>query len=44
MKVSIKGYITCKSSEQFIDCADNYAINIKSLKDLILFFIKRNIK
>lgn len=27
MKVSIKGFITCKSAEQFIDCADNYAVN-----------------
>lgn len=30
MKVSIKGYITCKSSEQYVDCADNYAVNISS--------------
>jgi len=28
MKVTIKGYITCKSAEQYIDCADNYAVNI----------------
>jgi hypothetical protein len=27
MKVSIKGFITCKSAEQYIDCADNYAVN-----------------
>jgi hypothetical protein len=27
MKVSIKGFITCKSAEYFIDCADNYALN-----------------
>jgi len=27
MKISIKGFITCKSAEQYIDCADNYAIN-----------------
>jgi hypothetical protein len=30
MKVSIKGFITCKSAEQFIDCADNYAVNKSS--------------
>lgn len=30
MKVSIKGFITCKSAEQYIDCADNYAINKSS--------------
>lgn len=30
MKVSIKGLITCKSAEQYIDCADNYAINKSS--------------
>lgn len=30
MKVSIKGFITCKSAEQFIDCADNYAVNKNS--------------
>jgi hypothetical protein len=30
MKVSIKGYITCKSAEQYIDCADNYAVNKSS--------------
>lgn len=27
MKVSIKGFITCKSAEQYIDCADNYDFN-----------------
>jgi hypothetical protein len=27
MKVSIKGFITSKSAEQYIDCADNYAVN-----------------
>lgn len=27
MKVSIKGFITCKNSEQYIDCADNYAVS-----------------
>ena len=27
MKVSINGFITCKSAEQYIDCADNYAVN-----------------
>ncbi|MCB0537714.1 MAG: hypothetical protein H6576_07030 [Lewinellaceae bacterium] len=27
MKVSIKGFITCKSAEDYIDCADNYAVN-----------------
>jgi hypothetical protein len=27
MKVTIKGFITCKSVEQYIDCADNYAVN-----------------
>ena len=26
MKISIKGFITCKSAEQYIDCADNYAV------------------
>lgn len=26
MKVSITGFITCKSAEQYIDCADNYAV------------------
>jgi hypothetical protein len=30
MKVSIKGFITCKSAEQYIDCADNYAVNKSS--------------
>lgn len=30
MKVSIKGFITCKSAEQYIDCADNYAVNKNS--------------
>lgn len=30
MKVSIKGFITCKSAEEFIDCADNYAVNESS--------------
>ena len=30
MIVSIKGFITCKRSEQYIDCADNYAINKSS--------------
>jgi hypothetical protein len=30
MKVSIKGFITCKSAEHYIDCADNYAINKSS--------------
>lgn len=30
MKVSIKGFITCKSAEQYIDCADNYAVNESS--------------
>jgi hypothetical protein len=30
MKVSIKGFITCKSEEQYIDCADNYAVNKSS--------------
>lgn len=30
MKVIIKGFITCKSAEQFIDCADNYAVNENS--------------
>lgn len=30
MKVSIKGFITCKSAEQYIDCADNYAIKKSS--------------
>lgn len=27
MKVSIKGFITCKIAEEYIDCADNYAVN-----------------
>jgi hypothetical protein len=27
MIISIKGFITCKSAEQYIDCADNYAVN-----------------
>jgi hypothetical protein len=27
MKISIKGYITSKESELFLDCADRYAIN-----------------
>ena len=30
MKVTIKGFITCKSAEQYIDCADNYAVNKNS--------------
>jgi hypothetical protein len=30
MKVNIKGFITSKSAEQYIDCADNYAVNINS--------------
>jgi len=30
MKVSIKGFITCKRAEQYIDCADNYAVNKSS--------------
>jgi hypothetical protein len=30
MKVSIKGFITCKSAEHYIDCADNYAVNKSS--------------
>jgi hypothetical protein len=30
MKVTIKGFITCKSAEQYIDCADNYAVNKSS--------------
>lgn len=30
MKISIKGFITCKSAEQYIDCADNYAVNKNS--------------
>jgi hypothetical protein len=30
MKVTIKGFITCKSAEQYIDCADNYAVNNNS--------------
>jgi len=30
MKVSIKGFITCKSAEQYIDCADNYAVDKSS--------------
>ncbi len=30
MKVSIKGFITCKSAEHFTDCADNYEINENS--------------
>lgn len=30
MKVSIKGFITCKSAEQYIDCADNYDVNENS--------------
>jgi hypothetical protein len=30
MIVSIKGFITCKSAEQYIDCADNYAVNISN--------------
>jgi hypothetical protein len=30
MKVSIKGFITCKNAEQYIDCADNYAVNKNS--------------
>lgn len=30
MKVIIKGFITCKSAEQYIDCADNYAVNKSS--------------
>jgi len=30
MKVNIKGFITSKSAEQYIDCADNYAIDKSS--------------
>ena len=30
MKVTIKGFITCKSAEQYVDCADNYAVNKSS--------------
>jgi len=30
MKVTIKGFITCKSAEQYIDCADNYSVNKSS--------------
>lgn len=30
MKVNIKGFITSKSAEQYIDCADNYAVNKNS--------------
>ena len=30
MKVLIKGFITCKSAEQYVDCADNYAVNKSS--------------
>jgi hypothetical protein len=30
MNVSIKGFITCKSAEYYIDCADNYAVNNSS--------------
>jgi hypothetical protein len=32
MKVSIKGFITCKNAEHYIDCADNYAVNKGSHK------------
>ena len=32
MKFSIKGFITCKNAEHYIDCADNYAVNKSSHK------------
>ena len=30
MKITIKGYITCKDAENYSDCADNYAYNTKT--------------
>lgn len=30
MKISVKGYITCKEAENYSDCADNYALNKKT--------------
>jgi hypothetical protein len=30
MQITIKGFITCKRAEQYIDCADNYAVNKNS--------------
>ncbi|MFZ4680589.1 MAG: hypothetical protein ACOYLP_10520 [Flavobacterium sp.] len=30
MKVTIKGFLTCKRAEHYIDCADNYAVNKSS--------------
>lgn len=30
MKITVKGYITCKEAENYSDCADNYAYNTKT--------------
>jgi len=30
MKITVKGYITCKDAENYSDCADNYACNAET--------------
>lgn len=30
MKITVKGYITCKEAESYSDCADNYAYNLET--------------
>jgi len=32
MKITVKGYITCKGAEMYGDCADNYALNADNHK------------